>query len=145
MICLKERIGWEDAMEAQIAAGRNASASAHGARSGADAPALGVRAVASGNTSLCANSSQIATTSCGSISTRVTSGADIGPPTSRTVDISLRNHADTMQDLGQEQEDSARPLRDLPWSRVCEFLRALDIDDAGQTGVIAPLHISCVN
>jgi hypothetical protein len=145
MICLKERIGWEDALEAQLAAGRNASASAHGARSGADAPALGVRAVASGNTSLCANSSQIATASCCSISTRVTSGADIGPPTSRPVDISHRNHADTMQDLGQEQEDSARPLRELPWRQVCEFLRALDIDDPGQTGAPAPLHISSVN
>ena len=145
MICLKERIGWEDAVEAQLAAGRNASASVHGARSAAAAPPLGVRAVASGNTSLCANSSPIATASWGSISTRVSSGADIGPPTSCKVDISHRNHADTMQDLGQEQEDSARPLRELPWRQVCEFLRALDIDDTGEAGVISPLHIRCVD
>jgi hypothetical protein len=142
MICLKERIGREDAEEAeQLAAQDNVSQLTAEHNVCADAH---VTKAAAENAPPCVDISAdraAARPSC--ITARAAHGADISSQTSDTAEVVLGNHADATQTLGQEQGNSPRPLRELPWREVCEFLRALDIDEPGMRVPCVMCHVSC--
>ena len=140
MICLKERIGRKDAEEAaqlaaqsnvsQLAVERNVCAHAHGTTAAAENVPPGAD---------CNTDRAAARPSC--ITARAARGADIGSRASDTAEVVVghqrQSHQHAMQSVGQEQGNSLRPLRELPWREVCDFLRALDIDEPGGTRTLA--------